>query len=309
MDVIAQLLTAAVAEGTPLLLAALGCLLSERAGIINLGAEGMMLVGAVSASLVAAEGGSVPAAMICGILAGALLGLLHAFTCVTLRANQIVSGLAITLFGTGLSAYLGKPIAGTPLAGSIPVVNLSFLAPVPAIGPVFAHLDVLVWASIALAVLLQIYVDKTSWGLNLRALGDSPATADVMGIDVGRSRYAHVIVGSMLVGLAGAYLIFSVAPSWIEGMTAGRGWIAVALVIFARWNPVRALAGAYLFGGLDALGFRIQLMGTQTPSYFLKMMPYVLTVVVLMVLGLRSRRGAPHMPLSLGSAYVREERF
>ncbi|HHY68030.1 MAG TPA: ABC transporter permease [Alicyclobacillus sp.] len=308
MGVMAQLLGAAIGEGTPLLLAALGCLLSERVGIINLGAEGMMLMGAVSTALVSAQGGDVWVALVCGAAAGGVLGVLHALTTVTLLANQIVSGLAITLFGTGLSAYLGKPIAGNPVPGAIPVLNLPLLDKIPWIGPVFAHLDVVVWFSVILAVALFLYIERTSWGLNLRAVGDSPATADVMGIHVLRHRYAYVVLGGMLVGLSGAYLLFSTSPSWVEGMTAGRGWIAVALVIFARWNPVRAVFGAYLFGGLDALGFRIQLMGTETPSYFLKMLPYVLTVVVLMILGLRSRRRYSGMPLSLGSAYVREER-
>jgi general nucleoside transport system permease protein len=309
MDFISTLLIAAVSAGTPLLLAALGGILSERAGIIHLGAEGIMLIGAVTCCMIYIKTGSLFLGLITALLAGGALGALHSFLCVTLKSNQVVSGLAMTLFGTGISAYLGKSVTGTPVPGTVPKVDLPFLEKVPLIGPVFAHLDILVWFSLLLVLFLHFYIFKTPWGLHLRAIGDSPATADAMGISVNRNKYLYVIFGSMLMSLAGSYLIAAYSPSWIEGMTAGRGWIAVALVIFARWNPFRALVCACLFGGLDALGFRIQALDSEIPSYFLKMIPYLLTIFVLMAIGWRNRNQPSGTPLSLGDPYIREERF
>jgi ABC-type uncharacterized transport system permease subunit len=309
LDFITQLLVAAISSGTPLLFATLGGILCERAGIINLGAEGLMLIGAVMTCITFLHTESFLLSILVAFLASGTLGLIHAFLSITLRSNQVVSGLGITLFGTGLSAYLGKAVSGTPLPVSMPKLNLNWLEPVPVLGKIFAHLDVLTWFSIVLAILMHLFIFKTSWGLHLRAIGDSPGTADVMGIRVFLSRYIYVVVGSMLIGLAGADLILVYSPSWIEGMTAGRGWIAVALVIFAKWNPIRALAVAYFFGALDTLGFRIQLIGSHIPSYFLKMLPYVLTILVLMYMGWRNRNKLTGKPEAIGEPYIREQRF
>lgn len=309
MDFTTQLLVAAISAGTPLLLATLGGILNERAGIIQLGAEGLMLMGAVTTCLVYIKTGSLGLALLSVVLVVALLGLLHAFLCVTLRANHTMSGLAMTLFGGGLSAYLGKTISGQPLPGTAPKVNLSFLEPIPVIGDVFARMDVLTWFSIILVIVLHLLIHRTSWGLHLKAIGDSPATADVMGIRVQTSRYLYVVAGSTLIGLAGADMILTYTPSWTEGMTAGRGWIAIALVIFARWNPVRALFCAYFFGALDSLGFRIQLTGSEIPVYFLKMIPYIVTILVLMYLGWRNKNKPSGTPEALGVPYIREQRF
>ncbi|MGK9254410.1 ABC transporter permease [Paenibacillus humicus] len=309
MDFLIMLLAAAIASGTPLLIATLGGILNERAGIIQLGTEGIMLMGAVTSCLLYLRTGSLGLALLAAAGVSSALGLIHAFMTVSLRANHIVTGLAMTLFGTGLSAYLGKPVSGQPMPAPVPKVNLDFLDGVPVLGELFAHLDVFTWASFALAVLLHLLIHRTSWGLHLRAMGDNPATADVMGIRVQLSRYLYVTAGAILIGLAGADLLLVYSPVWNEGMTAGRGWIAVALIIFARWNPLRALLCAYFFGALDSLGFRIQLEGTAIPSYFLKMIPYVVTILVLMYLGWRNRGKPSGSPEALGSPYIREQRL
>ncbi|OXM87765.1 ABC transporter permease [Paenibacillus rigui] len=308
MEFYTMLLIAAVTAGTPLLFAVLGGILSERSGIIHLGTEGIMLMGAVSACSVYIQTGSLLPALAAALAVSAALGLLHAFLTVTLGVNQVISGLAMTLFGTGLSAYIGKPFAGRPVNGAVPKLDLPWLEVIPLFGRVFSHLDVLIWFSLVLAVALHVYMTRTSWGLQLKAIGENPATADSMGLSVTGARYLYVIAGSMLMGLAGAYLILAYTPSWIENMTAGRGWIAVALVIFARWNPLRALLCAYLFGGLDALGFRIQLLEQSIPSYFLKMIPYVITIAVLMLEGWRNRGKPTGEPAALGIPYDREKR-
>ncbi|ULO06320.1 ABC transporter permease [Paenibacillus sp. 19GGS1-52] len=309
MDFTTQLLIAAISAGTPLLLATLGGILNERAGIIQLGAEGLMLMGAVITCIVYIRSGSLIVALLATVAVTAVLGLLHSFLCVTLRANQTMSGLAMTLFGSGLSAYLGKPISGIPLPGTSPKLHLSWLEPIPVIGKIFSNMDYLTWFSLLLVLVLHLLIHRTSWGLHLRAVGDSPATADVMGIRVQLIRYSYVIAGAALIGLAGADMVLAYAPTWNEGLTAGRGWIAVGLVIFARWNPLRALFCAYFFGALDSLGFRIQLLGSVVPSYFLKMIPYIVTILVLMYLGYRNRNKPSGTPEALGVPYIREQRF
>ena len=309
MELITQLLVAAMAAGTPLLFATLGGILIERSGIIQLGTEGLMLMGAVIAAMTFLATGNLLVTMLVVVLVTGLLGALHAFLTVTLRANQIVSGLALTLFGAGLSAYLGKKITGIPLQGAVPKIDLPWLDTIPILGPVLGHLDVFTWGSLVVVVLMYLYLNHTSWGLHLRAVGDNPATADVMGIRVQGFRYGCVIVGSMLMGLGGANLLMVFSPTWIEGMTAGRGWIAIALIIFARWNPLYALAAAYFFGLLDSLGFRLQLAGSPIPSYFLKMIPYLLTIAVLIFVGWRTKHKLSGSPLALGVPYIREQRF
>lgn len=309
MELIEQLLASAIAAGTPLLFATLGGILIERSGIIQLGAEGLMLMGAVTAAGAYLATGDLGITLLMVLAITGLLGVLHAFLTVTLRASQIVSGLAMTLFGGGLSAYLGKSITGMPLAGAVPKVDLPWLDPVPVLGAIFAHLDLFTWGSIALVIVMYLYMYHTSWGLHLRAVGDNPATADVMGIRVQAFRYGCVIVGSMLMGLGGANLLLVFSPTWIEGMTAGRGWIAVALVIFARWNPLYALVAAYFFGLLDSLGFRMQLAGVAIPSYFLKMIPYLITIAVLVFVGWRTKNKLSGSPQALGVPYIREQRF
>lgn len=309
MEISVLIIAAAISAGSSLLFAVLGGILSEKAGVIHLGTEGIMLISAVISCITFVHTKSVFFSLLAALLAAGCLGLIHAFLCVTLRANQIVSGLAITLFGTGFSAYLGKSVAGEALSVSVPKVDLTFLEPVPFIGRIFSHLDIFIWISILLSIFLYVYMFKTSWGLHLKAVGDSPTTSDVMGISVVKFRYFHIIAGSMLMGVAGFYLLMVYSPNWMEGMTAGRGWIAIALIIFARWNPLLAILCAYFFGGLDALGFRIQLFDIGIPSYFLKMIPYIATIIVLMFIGWKNRKKPPLEPKSLGIPYFREQRF
>lgn len=309
MDLILTLLVAAIAAGTPLLLATLGGILSERAGVINLGIEGMMLVGAVMAYMLSVTTGSLTLSLLCALLGAGVLGLLLAFLSVTLRANQIVAGLGITLFAAGLCSYLAKPFSGMQPKCDLPVLDLNWLEPIPLIGDVFAHLNILVWCSFILVVTLHLFIFKTPWGLHLRAVGDNPATADAAGIAVYRYQYGFVVAGAMLCGLAGASLILVYTPSWNDNLTSGRGWIAVALIIFAKWNPVRALLCAYLFGMFETLGFKMQLLGSGIPPYFLKMLPYVTTIIVLMFVGWSNRNRPSGKPEFLGLPYIREQRF
>jgi len=304
---IISILAAAVTAGTPILYAALGELLTERAGILNLGVEGIMLIGAVSGFIIAVVTGNSWFGLAAAMLAGGLLALIHALLTVTLRANQVVSGLALTLFGTGLSGYLGKSYIGIPVPNPFVIQPLGFLTDIPILGPVLFRHDILVYASYGLVVFLWLFLYRTRPGLFLRALGENPAAADSLGSNVFALRYLYVVLGGMLCGVGGAYLSLAYAPSWLENMTAGRGWIAVALVIFALWNPWRALVGSYLFGGIDALGFHLQVSGVTVSPFFLNMLPYLFTILVLVFVMIR-QHGRLTAPGALGLPYDREER-
>ena len=301
-----SILSAAVSSGTPVLYAALGELICERSGVLNLGVEGMMLVGAVSGFLTAVRTGNLAAEVLAALVAGGLMGLIHAFMTITLKVNQVVSGLALTLFGTGLSGYLGKSMIGVPLPVTFSQAPIPGLSSIPLIGTILFKHDLLVYLTYVVVPVLWFYLYRTRPGLHLRSVGESPETADALGVNVFAIRYASVTAGGMLAGLGGAYLSLAYAPSWLENMTAGRGWIAVALVIFAVWDPFRAMLGAYLFGGIDALGFRIQVLGARIPSFFLKMMPYVFTIVVLIIVTATAARRSSRAPEALGLPYERE---
>lgn len=305
-DLIA-LLAVAVTAGTPILLAALGELLSERAGILNLGVEGMMLVGAAIGFVAAVTTGNSWLGFAVAALAGGFMGLIHAVITVSLKGNQVVSGLALTIFGTGLSAFVAKGLVGNPVPHPFRAVALPGLSDIPVLGPVFFNHDYMVYISYFFAVSLWILLFRTSYGLRIRAVGENPAAADVAGLSVSRIRYICTVFGGMMAGLGGAYLSLAYAPTWIENMTAGRGWIAVALVIFAMWNPLWAVFGSYLFGGVLALGFRLQTMGVQVSSFFLHMLPYILTIIV-MCLVIYTQRERNLAPGALGVPYYREER-
>jgi len=306
MDALTALLAAAVSAGTPLLYAALGEILCERSGVLNLGVEGMMLAGAVCGFLAAVETKSPGAGAAAAMLAGGALAAVHAFMTVTLRVNQIISGLALALFGTGLSSYLGKHIIGVPLPVSPSPLPIPGLADLPVAGAVLFRQDAMVYASYLLVPLAWFWIHRTRPGLHLRAVGEDPAAADAAGVHVSRVRWACVLAGGMLAGLGGAYLSLFYAPCWVENMTAGRGWIALALVIFAVWSPPRALAGAWLFGGIEALGFRIQVLGATASPFFLKMLPYLFTIAVLVLFTARNRRRRIGAPEALGLPYERE---
>ncbi len=303
-----SIMSAAVIAGTPLLYAALGEILAERAGVLNLGVEGMMLAGAVCGFMVTVQSGNHWLGLLSAVAAGGLMALIHAFLSVTLKANQVVSGLALTIFGTGLSGYLGKSYVGIPSPDIFEKLQVPILSKIPVLGKVLFNNDALVYISLILVIVVWFFLYYTNAGLKLRSVGENPAAADSAGVNVFLVRYLYVIIGGMLAGAGGAYLSLAYAPAWLEQMTAGRGWIAVALVIFAVWDPFKALIGAYIFGGIDALGFRLQAMGVMIPSFFLKMLPYLFTIFVLIIASREVYKKRVGAPSALTLPYDREER-
>jgi general nucleoside transport system permease protein len=313
-SILVVVLASAVVYGTPLLYAALGELLAERSGVLNLGVEGMMLVGAVMGFWGVQRTGSLTLAIGVAAVAGAAMALIHAFLVVTLRANQIVSGLALTIFAGagGLSSYLGNDlnIADQPAKHAFSAFLPKGWQSAEIVGPIFFRQSVLVYASWACVVLVGLYLARTRPGLNVRAVGESPAAADAMGINVVGYRYLHTVVGGAFAGVGGACFSLSITPQWVDGLTSGAGWIAIALVIFAFWRPALCLVGAYLFGAFSGIPFTFQARGilSGVPPELFQALPYLMTVIVLVLVssaGARRRLGAP---ASLGTAYVREER-
>ncbi len=301
------ILATAIRAGAPVIYAAVGEIFAERAGILNLGVEGMMLVGAVSGFIAAVQTGNPWVGVLVAMLAGGLLSLIHAFLTITLHADQVVSGLALTIFGIGLSSFLGQNYVGVH-GPQFEAIHIPGLSDLPFLGPVLFQHDILVYLTFILIPASAYFIHKTRPGLHLRAVGEDPATADVMGVNVARIRYIYTFVGGVLAGLGGASLSLAYTPGWTEGMSGGRGWIAIALVIFAFWEPWRAMLGAYLFGGVQALQFNLQTIGITIPTYFLNMLPYLFTIlVVVFATGERMRRhlGAP---AALGLPYIRGER-
>jgi simple sugar transport system permease protein len=316
-SIIVVVIASGIAYGTPLLFAALGELLAERSGVLNLGVEGMMLVGAVmgfwAVQRIGGPGGTVLfLAVLVAAVAGAVVALVFAFLVITLRANQIVSGLALTIFAgaAGLSSYLGNDLglAEAPARYAFQPVNLFGLNDLPILGPILFEQTWLVYASWAFVVLIAAYLARTRPGLNVRAVGESPQTADAMGISVTAYRYAHTLAGGALAGIGGACFSLALTPQWVDGLTGGAGWIAIALVIFAFWRPELCLVGAYFFGAFQALPFTLQARGVTVAPELFQALPYVMTVIVLVIVssGIAKRRlGAPG---ALGIPFVREER-
>jgi len=297
-----RLLAATIAMGTPLVFAAFGEILAESSGVLNLGVEGMMLVGAVSAFIAVVVTGHPWLGVIAGMLAAGVLAAGHALLTVTLGTEQVTAGLALALFGSGLSSFLGKTYVGVPNPAPFSPIALPGLSALPIVGPSLFTQDALVYLSYVMIPLGWWWLYRTRPGLHLRACGESPGTADALGVAV---RYASVIVGGMFAGLGGAYLSLAYVPAWTENLTAGLGWIALALVIFASWNPLRLVFGAYLFGGVEAIGFRAQVFGFHANTIVLRMMPYAATLTVMLVVALWRRRLA--MPSALGVPYAREQ--
>jgi general nucleoside transport system permease protein len=311
-----SILTITLRAGTSLIYATVGEIYTERSGILNLGIEGMMLTSAVTAFAVAYYSGSVWLAVGAAMLAGASLAAIHAFLTVTMRANQVVSGLSITIFGSGLASFLGERLGPTSnnraLVGLVgprfTAVVIPVLGDIPVLGAFFRQ-DLLTYLLFLLVPLAWAYLYKTRDGLNLRAVGENPQTADAMGVNVMRVRYLATVMGGLLVGAGGAHLSLGYAPGWSENITGGRGWIVIPLVIFAMWNPARAVLGAVLFGGINAVQFRLQAGGTTFPSAYLNMLPYLATIAVLVAMtwweALSHRIGAP---AALGLPYMREDK-
>ena len=314
-----NIIGAGLRTGTPLLFATVGELLTERSGVLNLGVEGMMLVGALAGFAVAYATGNPWLGILGGMLAGGILSQLHALVAVTLRGDQVVSGLALTFVGRGLTAVLGARYVQIRNVPQLPSIELPFLESIPLIGstilyPLFGSQNVIVWIGFITVPFIAFYIKRTRSGLNLRAVGEYPAAVDSVGISVGKLRYLYIFVGGAFAGLAGAALSLAITPLWIEDMTAGQGWIAVGLVIFAGWNPWRAMAGAYIFGALRRLPLDLQSVAwlpfASNPilGVWLSMIPYIFTILALMLTSRESTRKRVGTPAALGVPYVRGER-
>ncbi|RLF22866.1 MAG: ABC transporter permease [Thermoprotei archaeon] len=302
-----HLLNISIKAGTPLLLASLGEVYAERSGVLNLGLEGIMLIGAATGFIVAYSTGCPELGVLAAIVAGAIIGLLHAFVCISLQANQVVAGLALVMVGTGLSSLMARDYVGIALKRALRPVKIPGLSRIPIIGEGFFHHDILVYASYFITLILWFIMYKTKYGIWIRAVGEDPSAADAMGVNVYLVRYICTTFGGAMAGLAGAHISLAYTPMWVEGITVGRGWIALALVIFAMWDPLRAMIGAYLFGTTEVLQYWLQMplqaMGID-PS-LLGTFPYVATIIVLLVGSFERIRKRIGAPASLGKPYVR----
>jgi len=315
------ILQAGVASGTVLLFATLGEIFAERSGVLNLGVEGMLLIGAMSAYSVTIATGNLWLGVLTAILLAGLLSQVHAFITITLQADQVVSGLALTFLGVGISLVLGEGLSKAGTVSLMPSFSIPLLSQIPLLGPIFfKEQSVLVYVGYLLTPLAWFYINRTRPGMHLRAVGEYPAAADALGINVYRLRYLYVFMGGMLAGLGGATISLAISPGWFSEMTTGgQGWIAVGLVIFAQWNPLRAAVGSYAFGALRRLILDIQgptmLLGLRNPFYynpywgfFLQMIPYAFTIIVLIIGSREAMRKRLGAPAALGTPYIRGER-
>jgi simple sugar transport system permease protein len=299
-----------VAIATTLILAGLGALFTERAGVLNLGIEGMLLTSAVSSFLAADSSGSIWLGLVVGSLAGSLLASVHAVLSVTLRANQIVSGLALVIFGTGLANFLGKPVEGISVTTKIKSLTFGPLTDIPIIGPVLFGQDIITYLALALSIGSTLYLFRTRPGLELRATGDDPATVDAQGLSVSNIRIRYTLIGGLLVGLGGSWLMLAQRAAWNQAATTnGIGWIALALVVFAGWHPVRLIFGALFFGFSLQLPYTLQAEQiTFIPSAFMQMLPYLATLIALIALSRPGSKNLLGAPKALGNPFVRDER-
>lgn len=291
-----------ITAATPLVYAAIGELVVERSGVLNLGVEGMMLVGAVCSFATAHLTGSAALAILAGAFAGMTLALVFAVLTLSLQSSQVATGLALTIFGIGVSALIGQPLVGIAFEG-LPVVSIPVLSELPVLGRlIFSH-DVMVYGSFVLVAAVAWFLNRTRAGLVLRSVGDSHDAAHALGLKVIRVRYLATLFGGACSGLAGAYLSLVYTPMWVENMSAGRGWIALALVVFAVWQPGRLLMGAYLFGGISILQLHGQALGINVPAQLMSMLPYVTTIVVLVLISRDRGRIRRNAPASIGQAF------
>jgi general nucleoside transport system permease protein len=305
---VASLLASSLQSGTVLLYPTLGEIMSERAGVLNLGIEGMMLCGAFAGFLAALVTGNPYLGLVAGGLAGAALAAIHALVSITLRGNQTVSGLALTIFGAGITSFYGDAFQTTRLERPLPQLPIPGLSEIPFLGPVFFDHDLAVYLSWVLGIALWVVLFPTQAGIRLRAVGENARAASAMGVDVARTRWFWTLSGGFLAGIGGSYVTLAMHPLWLNQMTAGRGWIAVALVVFALWNPLYAFAGAWLFGSVEVLQFQLQAMGTYVNSALLSMLPYVLTLVCVTVVSILLGKRHGGVPRELGQPFARGER-
>jgi len=305
MNIWEAILLTVITASTPLVIAALGELVTERSGVLNLGVEGMMIIGAVAAFVGAQLSGSPYVGILCGIAGGAVFSQLFAFLTLTLVANQVATGLALTLLGLGVSGMIGEGYVSVP-GVRLPEIAIPVLSDLPVIGAVLFRQDLIFYLSIVLLLGVNWFLFRSRAGLKLRAIGDSHTSAHALGIHVIRTRYLAVMFGGACAGLAGAQLSLVYTPQWVENMSAGRGWITLALVVFASWRPWRVFAGGYLFGAVTILQLHAQALGLGIPSQYLSMLPYAATIVVLIIISHNRRTTMINTPASLGKAFVPE---
>ena len=302
VEVAVVIIVATLRAGTPLVLAALGELVTEKSGVLNLGVEGMMLVGAVAAIITTIGTGSYALGALAGTLAGVAMALVFALLTLSLRANQVAAGLALTIFGLGVSAFLGLGFRDRPIAGLKPLA-VSGLSDIPIVGPLLFGHDIFVYLSLAIFAAVSWFLARSRGGLVLRAVGESPEAAHALGHNVLAVRYAATAFGGAMAGLAGAYLTLVYTPMWADQMTAGRGWIALALVVFATWKPGRVLLGAYIFGGVTIAQLHLQAQGVAVSSHILATLPYVATILVLVLIARDATRIKLNAPAALGKPF------
>ncbi len=302
--ILTSILFATVVAGTPLIIVALGQLIAEKAGVLNLGAEGMMAMGAVAGFAITLHTDSVWLGVLAGMLAGMLMSLIFAVVVLNLMGNQVATGLALSIFGVGLSAFIGKPYESAVLQ-AVPPIRIPYIADIPILGPALYNQQVLVYFSWALFWAVLYFLYRSRGGLVLRAIGESPASAHSIGYPVIRIRYLAVLFGGAMAGIGGSFLSVFYTPLWVEGMVAGRGWIAIALVVFATWKPLRVMVGAYLFGGVMVAQLFVQGSGLEIdmPSQLLSSLPYWATIIVLVVISRNPNTIRLNAPVSLGQPY------
>ena len=303
--IIESILITIITASTPLLLASIGELVTERSGVLNLGLEGMMVMGAVAAFAVSQMTGSPYLGALGGIAAGVLMSLLFGFLTLSLVANQVATGLALTILGLGLSGMIGEPFVGVQ-GIKLPLLAIPGLSEIPFFGRVLFNQDAIFYASIALVIGVNWFLFRTRSGLIVRSIGDNHASAHALGLNVIGIRYLSVMFGGACAGLAGAYLSLVYTPQWVENRTAGRGWIALALVVFASWRPYRLLIGGYLFGAVSIGQLHAQAFGLEVPTQLLSALPYLATVVVLILISRNRRLTLINTPASLGNPFVPE---
>lgn len=300
-----------IQSGTPLVFATVGEMLSEKAGNLNLGVEGMMLIGAVSGFYFGYITDNPFIGVLAAMMGGALAASIYAFLTVTLRANQVVSGLSISILGTGVTGFASKYMMGLRLSDkfrdTFSSVKLPILSSIPSFGEILFNQNIYIYFSYLVVIFFVFYMYKTKYGLNLKMVGENPAVADACGIKISLYKYVHILLGGALAGLGGAYLSLVYIPSWQENIVAGRGWISIALVIFCLWKIPLAMAGAYFFGALSILGFRIQNLSIDISPYLIDMFPYIITLFVLIFVS-KSKESRYSQPESLGVNYFREDR-
>ena len=301
-ETVVAIFISTLAAGTPLVYAALGELIAEKAGVLNLGVEGMMLVGAIAGFATAVMTGNAWLGVLAAALAGAMMALLFGVLTLTLLANQVAAGLALTIFGIGLSAFVGQNFTGITISGIKPIA-IAGLSDMPIVGPLLFSLDPLIYLSLLMFIVVSWFLYRTRTGLLLRGVGEAPESAHAIGYSVRKIRYLAVLFGGAMAGIGGAYLALAYTPLWVEEMTAGRGWIALALVVFATWRPARVLLGAYLFGGVTILQFHAQGFGLDIPSQLLSSLPYLATIVVLVLISRDLNKIRLNAPAALGKIY------